>query len=225
MVANPLDGSKMTFVLVKILGLYSWFFESMEHLEIVHEHTGELVGSVLPRPEAIQQQAWCRSTNIYVMNSEGAILCHKRSADKERLPGYWMTHLGGHVGVGETYESNAWKELQEEAGVWVHPHELIAWRTTKIPSARLWAREFVIHVDKPIEEFTAQPGEVEQFAWMSPVEILKAVQGGENWKAGTQDFWVEYHCLLAALATAHSHGIVKYPHRAEVWSIPQLQTV
>ncbi len=194
----------------------------MEQLEIVHEHSGELVGTVLPRAEAIEQQAWCRSTNIYVMNSKGEILCHQRTLNKERMPGWWMTHLGGHVGVGETYESNAWKELHEEAGVWVQPHEIISWRTTKIPSARLWVREYVVLLDKELHEFKAQEGEVEQFAWKSPQEILKEVENGGNWKAGTHDFWVEYHCLRAALATAQAHGIMELPKETHVWHLTEM---
>lgn len=189
----------------------------MEHLEIVHEHTGELIGLTLPRAQAIQQQAWCRSTNIFVLNAQGAILCHQRSLVKERMPGFWMTHLGGHVGVGETYETNALKELEEEAGAQVESHQLIAWRTTKIPSARLWTREFVTLIDKDAAHFRPQPGEVEQFAWKTPEEILAAAQSGAGWCAGTHDFWVEYHCLRAALATAQAHGIVDLPHQTHVW--------
>ncbi len=191
----------------------------MEELEIVHEHTGELIGKVLPRGEAIEQQAWCRSTNIFVLNPEGHVLCHQRTMNKERMPGYWMTHLGGHVGVGETYESNAWKELHEEAGIWVKPHELVSWRTTKIPSARLWARDFVVMVDQPHHEFTPQPGEVEQFAWKSPQEIMEAVRTGANFCAGVHDFRVEYHCLRAALATAQAHGVMDLPSKTHIWHI------
>ena len=197
----------------------------MEHLEIVHEHTGEPLGIVLPRKEIIEQKAWCRVTDIFVMNSEGAILCHQRSLEKERMPGYWLTHLGGHVAVGETYETNALKELEEEAGVKVEPHELIAWRTTQNHEGRFWTRQFVVLVDKPVEHFTPQEGEVAQFAWKMPQDILKEAKDTGMWRAGVHDFWVEYHCLRAALATAQAHGLVQYPHRAEVWSIPTIATM
>lgn len=189
----------------------------MEHLEIVHESTGELVGTVLPRAEALAQKAWCRSTNVFIMNSKGEILCHQRSMEKERYPGYWVTHVGGHVGVGETYEINAWKEVQEEAGISdIQPHQLIAWRTAPIHVSRLWARDFVVLIDKPVEHFTPQPGEVQQFAWKSPQEIAASAKEG-NWLAGMQDFWTEYHCLRAVLAAAQMHNVTPLPDRMHVW--------
>lgn len=190
----------------------------MEHLEIVHEHSGELIGQTLPRHEAKQQKMWCRSTNIFVLNSAGEILCHQRSLNKEHLPGYWITHLGGHVGVGETYETNALKELEEEAGLkGIQSHQLIAWRTTSMESARLWVREFVIVLDKEVSELTPQPGEVERFEWKTPQQILESAKRDGNWCAGTHDFWTEYHCLRAVLATAQVHGLTELPDRTHVW--------
>ena len=190
----------------------------MEHLEIVHEHTGELVGQTLPRHEAKRQKAWCRATNIFVLNSAGEILCHQRSLNKEHMPGFWITHLGGHVGVGETYESNALKELQEEAGIeGIESHQLIAWRTTPMAKSRLWAREYVVLIDKPVSELVPQPGEVEQFAWKSPQQILEAVKNEPNWCAGTHDFWTDYHCLRAVLAAAQVHGLTQLPERTHIW--------
>lgn len=178
----------------------------MEHLEIVNELTGEPLGVVLPRPQAIQEKAWCKSTNIYVLNSAGEVLCHRRPLTKERWPGYWMTHLGGHVGANETYESNAVKELGEEAGIHVNPEELVHWRTTRIPHARLWTKEYVVVVDRPADDLPPQPGEIEEFAWKRPETIIQEYTDGLNWCAGTLDFWTEYHCLRAALTAAHSQA-------------------
>lgn len=190
----------------------------MEHLEIVHAHNGELVGEVLPRHEALAKQAWCRSTNVFIINSKGQILCHQRTENKERYPGYWVTHVGGHVGVGETYEINAWKELKEEAGIHdVEPHQLIAWRTAPIHVSRLWARDFVVLIDKEAHEFTPQQGEVQHFAWKTPHEILESAQKDGNWLAGMQDFWTEYHCLRAVLAAAQMHNVTPLPDRTHVW--------
>lgn len=176
----------------------------MEALAIVHPVTNTPIG-VLPRAQAIKEGAWCRSTNIYVMNSKGEILCHQRSLNKERMPGVWCTHMGGHVSSTESYETNALKELEEESGVTVSPESLIPWRTTKIDKARLWVREYVVLIDKAVTELVPQPGEVERFAWMSPEAILAAAKADEtNWCAGTHNFMVEYHCLRAAI-TARQH--------------------
>ncbi len=189
----------------------------MEHLEVFCERTNQATGEVLPRAEALARQAWCRSTNVFILNHEGQILCHKRTMNKERLPGWWMTHVGGHVGVGETYEENAHKELMEEAGVLVDPSHLVSWRTTKVEEVRLWMREFVVVIDKPIEAFTPQPGEIDRFAWYSPEEILHLSVKEGCWKAGTHDFLTEYHCLRAVVAAVQARGIVELPEASHVW--------
>lgn len=189
----------------------------MEALAIVHPQTNVPMG-VLPRAEAIAQGAWCRSTNVFVMNSKGEILCHQRSLQKERMPGVWSTHLGGHVGVDESYDTNAQKELAEESGIHLPTEALITWRTTKLDKAHLWVREYVVLVDKEIHELVPQPGEVDQFAWMSPEAIVNAAQEKpEMWCAGTHNFMVEYHCLRAALAVASTHGAVNSTQDLHTW--------
>ena len=165
----------------------------MEELEIVHPETGVSLGSSLPRAEAIATGAWCRSTNVFVLNSKGEVLCHQRSLEKERMPGVWSTHLGGHVGKGETYETNALKEVEEEAGLSVKEEHIFSWRTTRIDSARLWVREFVTISDRAAHEFVPQPGEVQCFEWLSVDEILARAKAEPHmWCAGTHDFKTEY---------------------------------
>jgi isopentenyldiphosphate isomerase len=179
----------------------------MEFVHAVRPDTGEPTGVRLPRHEAIARGVWCRSTNVFVLNARGEVLCHKRDLAKERLPGVWMTHLGGHVGVGETYETNARKELAEEAGVLLRPEELLAWRTTRMDGARLWVREFVAVVDAPADALVPQPGEVDAFAWMAPDAVIRAsAEYPEEWCAGTHDFAVEYQCLRAAVTAASPGG-------------------
>jgi isopentenyldiphosphate isomerase len=189
-----------------------------EQLEIVCEQTGTPLGYSLPRHEAIAQGAWCQSTNVYVVNSAGQILCHQRSLQKERLPGGWSTHLGGHVGAGEYFLSNAQKELEEEAGVALAEHAFLPWRTSKLTRARLWVMDVVVHHDAPLDAFTPQPGEVETFAWMHPQEIMSAyAQAPETWFAGTHHFPEDYACIRAVLAAAHHKGMIRPTHDIRRW--------
>jgi isopentenyldiphosphate isomerase len=152
------------------------------------------------------------------MNSSGELLCHKRSYKKERLPGGWSTHLGGHVGVDESYEMNAQKELEEEAGIWIKPEQLIQWRTTKLEKSRLWVREYVILVDQPETYFVPQAGEVEQFKWMSLQDIVRSAEGNrDQWFAGTHDLRTEYEAMRAALVVAHTLGACHVPTEMHSW--------
>ena len=190
----------------------------MEKLSLVHPETGEPTGKALDRAEAIAARAWCRSTNVFVFNSRGEILCHQRSSAKERMPGVWSTHLGGHVGEGETYESNALKELHEEAGIAALPGQLLPWRTTRIDAPRLWAREFVTLVDRDDVALVPQPGEVDAFSWMSFREIMKeSKKEPAKWCVGTHDFKVEYQCMRSALSVASALGAMALPQGMRVW--------
>ncbi len=191
----------------------------MEFLPLVSATSGERTGVVLPRHEAkASQEAWCQTTNIYVLNQHGHLLCHQRSQKKDSLPGVWVTHLGGHVGVEETFETNAHKELGEEAGIHVDPSQLLHWRTTKIDRSRLWVREFVLHIDDREHTLIAQPGEVDAFRWMPISEILREQkEAPASWCAGTHDIFVEYHCLRAALTLAQTVGIIQPPVALHAW--------
>lgn len=177
----------------------------MEMIALVHPENGKLTGEIVTRKDLFEKKGWCRTTNVYILNSLGEVLCHQRSMKKERFPGVWFTHLGGHVGAEETYESNALKEVEEEAGIYIRKEDLIPWRTTRIDSHRIWIREFVTIINTPSSVLTPQPGEVECFEWQSVSDIVSNVQNfPELWHAGTHDFIKEYEYLRVAL-TAHSH--------------------
>lgn len=191
----------------------------MEMIATVHPHNGELTGKILTRKELYEQKHWCRTTNIFIFNSEGHVLCHQRSLGKEVFPGVWFTHSGGHVGADETFESNAMKELEEEAGIAISEDMLIPWRTTRKDSHRFWIREFVVVVDVAASDLVPQPGEVEQFQWLSIDDIINNQKNfPELWVAGTHDFITEYNCMRAILsAFAHKKHLSDVHHSLREW--------
>lgn len=58
-----------------------------------------------------------RAIHILITNDKSEILMQKRSATKDLQPGYYTLSVGGHVTKGETYESTAERELEEELGI------------------------------------------------------------------------------------------------------------
>ena len=193
-----------------------------ELIEIIDEITGLPSGKILPRHEVISNGHWCRTTDIFVLNSEGKVLCHQRSLNKERKPGVWSTHFGGHVCDGETYKSNALKELEEELGLQVPYARLIPWRTTKNLSANLFVRQYMTVFDGDITKLNIQKEEVEQVQWFTVEEILRLTKTNpEAWIAGTHDFYAEYQCLRAVLVAALNIGVFDNAYRSlEHWSPP-----
>lgn len=130
------------------------------------------------------------------------------------------------MGKGETYETNALKELEEEAGIKAEAKLLIPWRTVPVKATpraqntRLWMRDFVFFTDDPASAFTPQPGEVDRFAWKSFEEILEnELKYPYLWYAGIGDFRTEYHCMRSALHAADALGILSVPKDVRHWEV------
>lgn len=184
-----------------------------ELLQVIDPATGEPTGEHLSRAEVYAKKLWCRTTNIFVLNSLGQILCHQRSLSKEHFPGAWSTHFGGHVGKGESFKISALKEIEEEIGLAVKPFQLIPWRTSKKENARIWVRDFLTVYDGAIEDLTIQTEELQKIAWYAPEDILSMldVNPEDNptpWMAGTHDFRTDYQCMRAVLTAMLDAGIV-----------------
>jgi 8-oxo-dGTP pyrophosphatase MutT (NUDIX family) len=186
-------------------GVQHLFFV-MEKLLIASPNHHEPVGSVI-RHEAIAQKMWCLTTNIFVFNVEGKILCHQRSLNKERLPGYWMTHFGGHLCEGETFDSNAKKELFEETGILVDDHDMIPWGMIKLNTPRLWSRNYIVVINEQDHEIKPEPSEIQSVRWLSPDEI--ATTQGESWISGVADLVREIEIMKSVHnAVMHQRSIL-----------------
>ncbi|MDQ5952893.1 MAG: isopentenyl-diphosphate Delta-isomerase [Patescibacteria group bacterium] len=182
-----------------------------EFLQIVDENTGEPTGEHLPRKEVLEKKLWCRTTNIFVLNSKGEILCHQRSLSKERFPGAWSTHFGGHITEGESFKISALKELEEETGLKVNAFQLIPWRTSRKIISRIWVRDFITVFDGDISELKIQKSEIEQVKWFNATDILLELDAeseeSNEWLAGTHDFNTDYQCMRAVLTATIDAGI------------------
>ncbi len=64
-----------------------------------------------------------RRSHIFILNSKGELLLHRRSK-KWAFPNLWDSSAGGHVAYGSTYESTTKKELEEELGIKTELKEL-----------------------------------------------------------------------------------------------------
>jgi len=86
-----------------------------EQVIIVDENNNEV--EVVPRSEMRKNNLRYRSTFIFVFNSKGEILVTKRTETKDVYPGLYEIFHGGTVAYGETFEQNAYKEIEEELGI------------------------------------------------------------------------------------------------------------
>jgi len=115
-----------------------------------------------------------RVTAIWLTNEKGEILIAQRKHTKKVNPGLWGPAVAGTVEEGETYESNAYKELEEELGV----TDVTLEKGPKIfveAPRKYFVQWYMATVDREVESFTIQEEEVEQIRWIPLDELQKDV--------------------------------------------------
>lgn len=97
-----------------------------------------------------------RSVHIFVFNRHGQLYIQKRALSKDQYPGYWDSSAAGHVDWGESYETAAMRELEEELGIRAR---LIYWFKIKACLETGWEHVafFTTHTS---EEIRANPDEI-----------------------------------------------------------------
>lgn len=117
-------------------------------------------GSVLPQD--IQ-----RISCVWVFNKNKEILIAKRSLTKSVLPGKWSPSAAGTLEEGETYESNATKELEEEIGLKNVPLVPLKKIFYENGSFRRFCFVYIVFADIQKEKFILQESEVAEVRWIS----------------------------------------------------------
>lgn len=112
-----------------------------------------------------------RITSIWITDENDNILLQQRKLNKKINPGKWGPAVAGTVEEGETYESNAYKEMGEEIGVC--GVELV--KLEKVFREPKSGRKFVQLYSCKIPHsynLKAQEDEVEQLKWFSKNELI-----------------------------------------------------
>ncbi|MBP7773866.1 NUDIX domain-containing protein [Candidatus Gracilibacteria bacterium] len=117
-----------------------------------------------------------RVSALWIINSQGEILLAKRHMSKKSNPGLWGPAVAGTNAVGETYESNIYKEAEEEIGI----TNTLFLKNIKIErfdtSAKHFLQWFTIKMDMAISEFRLQENEVEEVRWWSKQDLEKELR-------------------------------------------------
>lgn len=113
-----------------------------------------------------------RWSGIWIENSQGEVLIAQRKLTKDKDPGKWGPAAVGTLEEGETYESNAHKEVQEELGITVDSFQLGPKQHADTPR-RYFGQWFLYKIDKSINEFVIQEDEVEQIAWIKKQDLIQ----------------------------------------------------
>ena len=95
-----------------------------EMFDIVDEN--DHVTGAAPRAEVHARDLLHRAVHVFVFNKRGDLLLQQRSRLKDVHPGRWDSSVSGHLDSGESYESAAVRELDEEMGIIAETVEEIA---------------------------------------------------------------------------------------------------
>lgn len=133
-----------------------------------------------------------RVSSLWLTNSHGDILLAQRSHTKDRNPGKWATAAAGTHELGDTYQSNVYKEAQEEIGLA---------GVTFVPSRKVFVDEpgesqffchyFTATADWPLQRFIIQTEEVEAIRWISPEHLRQDLKATPQAYVPSMRFWLE----------------------------------
>jgi len=132
-----------------------------------------------PRNEVDFKRDYYRVSGLWLTNSKGQVLIAQRLITKDKDPGKWGPAVAGTVEVGETYESNIYKEAEEEIG-------LTGFEFTQGPKMKSehprksFTQWFMATYDKAEEEFTLQQTEVEAVKWISRDDLAQDIKANPD---------------------------------------------
>jgi isopentenyldiphosphate isomerase len=137
-----------------------------------------------------------RSTALWLTNSKGEVLLAQRKLTKDKDPGMWGPAASGTVDEGETYDSNVYKEAEEEIGLTGIHFEKAA-KTFLRYTRSHFVQWYTAVVDKDLSEFTIQEDEVEKLAWVAEEELLHDLHNNPTKYIPTMPQIVEMFCQEA----------------------------
>lgn len=116
-----------------------------------------------------------RTTAIWITDESGNILLQRRKLTKKLNPGKWGQAVGGTVEKDETYESNAYKEMEEEIGVKDVPLTLDRkfYGETKI--GKRFCQLYTAQIPRSTT-LIPEEAEVEELKWVTKEELNKLLE-------------------------------------------------
>ncbi|WP_329302097.1 NUDIX domain-containing protein [Streptomyces sp. NBC_00659] len=140
--------------------------ELVEHVD-EHDH----VLGVVERDEAVRENWPHRIATTICRDRQGRILVLRRAETLSRFPGHYDVMVGGAVGVGESYEEAAARELSEELGVRMPVRFMFKFLCQEGISP-VW---FGVHEAVVTEPLAPDPGEIAWQGWLTEAELCEVV--------------------------------------------------
>ena len=163
---------------------------------------GTPAGFARGRTEVHEKGLWHRTVHIWAFDQTGRILFQLRARVKENNPGLLDTSCAGHISAGDTSRNAAVRELREELGVTKRPEDLEylfeSGHESVLNGGAYLDNEYydvyrIFLTDEEAASLVPQPGEVDDFVWMTREEFFaKHKLNPEKFVDHPDDFhWLE----------------------------------
>ena len=123
-----------------------------------------------------------RITHVWIFNKKNQFLIAKRHHSKKVSPNKWSPAVVGTVEEGETYESNAKKEAEEELGLKNLDMKPLFKRYYENSNGRRFCYVFIASMDMSEGDFVLEEDEVAEVKWVGLGELA------EWYKKSPEDF-------------------------------------
>ena len=151
----------------------------MELLDIVDEQ-GNFTGQVMEREKAHDLNLLHWEIAVFFVNDNKELLLQKRSPNKRFSPNKWAP-CAGHVISGETQDSTAIREVEEELGIKLSPGDLRILEEREVlkleSNSRLTRMYYVIYNKK---DFTNQTEELSEVKWFNIDDVIDRIKNNDE---------------------------------------------
>ncbi|SFI33442.1 NUDIX hydrolase [Planctomicrobium piriforme] len=142
-----------------------------EEIFDVCDEQDQVIGQA-PRSEVHARDLLHRAVHIWIWNSRGELLIHRRSEWKDQYPKHFTSSSSGHVDAGESYETAAHRELFEELQLKGTLEYM-----TKLPGGAETAFEHtVLYFLKTDATPTPDPAEIAELHYLTPSVVHSMVK-------------------------------------------------
>mmetsp|Transcript_2338 Transcript_2338/g.6458 ORF Transcript_2338/g.6458 Transcript_2338/m.6458 type:complete len:199 (+) Transcript_2338:285-881(+) len=122
---------------------------------------------------------WHRSVHIWLVDVEKQlVVLQKRSMQKDTYPGRWDISAAGHIETNDDSKETACREVQEELGLVIQPHQIDRAFTCPAEQAPIggcncFEDVYFLAVQEATCKFELGTAEVDAYCWL-PIDELRA---------------------------------------------------
>lgn len=144
----------------------------------VIDSNGKTVG-ICQKEEIYTKKLLHRIVHVLIFDDKGRLLLQKRAKDKDYLPLFWGTSVGGHVASGESPKQAALREMLEELEIQISIRPFAEDWYDSIGTIGL-KKLLVIFKAKSNGPFQPNPEEVEKVKFFKIADIKKMIAAGDK---------------------------------------------